>query len=136
MTPDPRFITLPKSFWAFVRLIGQECGYTERGRGEILVPSREQVESRLERIDIAPGGLARELLSGVSVWDKLAEYFEYRAAILHRHVEPSLMDAEAAKKRVRIAQEETQAAVSPSNEQAKGQDAGSCILYLHDQYVD
>lgn len=98
MTPDPRFVTLPKSFWAFVRLIGQECGYTERGRGEILVPSREQVESRLEKIDIALGGLARELLRGVSIWDKLAEYFEHRADILHRHVEPSLMDAETAKK--------------------------------------
>lgn len=98
MTPDPRFIALPKSFWAFVRLIGQECGYTERGRGEILVPSREQVESRLEKIDIAPGCLTPELLRGVSIWDKLAEYFEYRADILHRHVEPSLMDAQAAKK--------------------------------------
>ena len=98
MTPDPRFVALPKSFWAFVRLIGQECGYTERGKGEILVPSREQVESRLERIDIAPGGLSRELLNGVSIWDKLAAYFEHRADILHRHVEPSLMDAGAARK--------------------------------------
>ncbi len=62
MTPDPRFIKLPKSFWAFVRLIGQECGYTERGRGEILVPSREKVESRLEKIDISPGSLTRRLL--------------------------------------------------------------------------
>ncbi len=97
MTPDPRFIKLPKSFWAFVRLIGQECGYTKRGKGEILVPSREQVENRLEKIDIASGGLTRELLSGVSIWDKLTEYFEHRADILHRHVEPSLMDAQAAK---------------------------------------
>ena len=31
MTPDSRFLNLPKSFWAFVRLIGQECGYTQRG---------------------------------------------------------------------------------------------------------
>ncbi len=62
------------------------------------MPSREQVESRLERIDIAPGGLSRELLNGVSIWDKLAAYFEHRADILHRHVEPSLMDAEAARK--------------------------------------
>ena len=98
MTPDSRFITLPKSFWAFVRLIGQECGYTERGKGEILVPSREQVERRLEKIDIAPGSLTRTLLRGVSIWDKLEEYFEYRADILRRHVEPSLMDAKSAKK--------------------------------------
>ena len=34
----------------------------------------------------------------MSIWDKLAEYFEHRADILHRHVEPSLMDAQAAKK--------------------------------------
>ena len=98
MTPDPRFIKLPKPFWAFVRLIGQECGYTERGKGEILVPSRERVESRLEKIDIDPESLTRALLRGVSIWDKLVEYFEHRADILHRHVEPSLMDAEAAKR--------------------------------------
>ena len=99
MTPAPRFITLPKSFWAFVRLIGQECGYTERGRGKILVPSREQVESRLEKIDVTPESLTCELPGGASVWDKLVAYFEHRADILHRHVEPSLMDAEAARKK-------------------------------------
>lgn len=98
MTPDHRFVTLPKSFWAFVRLIGQECGYTERGRGEILIPLREQVESRLEKIDVTPESLARELPRGASIWDKLAAYFEHRADILHRHVEPSLMDAGAARK--------------------------------------
>lgn len=98
MKADSRFIDLPKSFWAYVRIIGQECGYSVRGAGKILVPSREKVESKMENINISIKSFNDKLPSGMPVWDKLAAYFEYRAEILHNHVEPSLMDAESAKK--------------------------------------
>ena len=32
MKPDPRFLKQPKSFWANVRTISQEVGYTEPPR--------------------------------------------------------------------------------------------------------
>lgn len=102
MTPDPRFLKLPKSFWAYVRLIGQECGYTERTTGKILVPSRTNVESRLEKINVLPHSLDMVLLRGLSTWDKLREYFEYRANVLHEQVEPFLMDAKAANREYQI----------------------------------
>jgi len=89
---------LPKPFWAYVRLIGQGCGYTKRGTGQLLVPSREKVESQMEKIGILPESLDITLPSGVPTWDKLVEYFEYRADVLQTHVEPCLMDAKAAKK--------------------------------------
>lgn len=96
MTPDPRFLKLPKSFWAYVRLIGQGCGYTERTTGKILVPSRTNVEGHLEKIDILPDSLDTILPCGLSTWNKLREYFAYRASVLHEQVEPFLMDAETA----------------------------------------
>jgi hypothetical protein len=98
MIPDKRFLSLPKPFWAFVRLIGQECGYTKRGTGELLVPCRELVEQQMAKIDIAPTSLDATLPGGIQTWEKLVDYFEYRADLLLNIVEPNLMDAAQAKK--------------------------------------
>jgi len=95
MKPDERFTGLPKSFWAYVRLIGQECGYAQKGR--IIVPDHEKVVSRMERVGISPASLDVTLVGGIRTWDKLAEYFESRAQTLHDYVEPNLMDADEAK---------------------------------------
>ena len=38
MKPDPRFLKQPKSFWANVRTISQEVGYTEPANGYWKVP--------------------------------------------------------------------------------------------------
>ena len=98
MTADTRFLGLPKSFWAFVRLIGQECGYTKRGSNELLVPSRDAVEKQIAKIGITPACLDAPLPGGIKTWDKLVEYFTYRADLLRNVVEPNLMDATQAKK--------------------------------------
>jgi hypothetical protein len=97
MTPDTRFLGLPKPFWAFVRLIGQECGYTKRGTGELLVPERETVEQQVAKISIDPASLNAALPDGTQIWNKLVDYFEYRATLLLNVVEPNLMDATQAK---------------------------------------
>jgi len=98
MIPDSRFVGLPKPFWAYVRLIGQECGYTQRGTGRILIPSRDAVETKMETLDLSADSLGTVLPGGASIWGKLLEYFTYRADVLHQHVEPNLMDAAAAKR--------------------------------------
>lgn len=98
MTADTRFLGLPKPFWAFVRLIGQECGYTKRGSNELLVPSHDAVEKKIEKIGITPACLDVPLPCGIKTWDKLVEYFTYRADLLRNVVEPNLMDATQAKK--------------------------------------
>ncbi len=101
MKPDLRFLNLPKSFWAFVRLIGQECGYTKRGAGELLVPSREVVEKKMKALNISPESLDATLPSGEVLWAKLTQYFEFRANLLHKHVEPNLMTATQAEQEFR-----------------------------------
>jgi hypothetical protein len=97
MIPDSRFLKLPKSFWAFVRLIGQECGYTKRGTGTPLVPARGDVEKRMDRIGVSPESLDAALSGRTTIWNKLAEYLGYRADLLVHHFEPHLMDATRAK---------------------------------------
>lgn len=98
MKANPSFTGLPKSFWAYVRIIGQECGYSVWGKGRILVPTREKVESKMAKIGISTISFDEVMPNGVSLWVKLNEYFEYRAEALHNHVEPCLMDAESAEK--------------------------------------
>ncbi len=98
MKPDQKFTTLPKRFWALVRLIGQECGYTKRGTGRILIPEREKVEEKLEALSLSLGCLEEPLCGKKSTWDVLVKYFTCRAHLLHKHVEPNLMDAKQAKR--------------------------------------
>lgn len=96
MKPDERFLKLPKSFWAYVRLIGQECGYSQRGTGRLLVPTRHSVERKMQRLNLPSDSLDAELSGGSIIWDKLIEYLEYRAELAFTHIEPSLMNAEQA----------------------------------------
>jgi len=96
MTPDKRFVGLPKQFWALVRLIGQECGYASRG--QITVPAREAVENALTALDLAATVLDAPLQNGSTTWTLLHDYFTFRRDLLHKHVEPNLMDASQAKK--------------------------------------
>lgn len=95
MTPDKRFVQLPKNFWSLVRLIGQECGYASRG--QITVPTKEAVAAALKALGLKTEALARALPDGNITWDVLLEYFTYRRDLLHQHVEPNLMDAAQAK---------------------------------------
>lgn len=96
MIADKRFTGLPKSFWALVRLIGQECGYATKG--QITIPARQDVESALSKLDLTPAALDSGLPDGRKVWATLLEYFAHRRGVLHNEVEPNLMDAREAKR--------------------------------------
>jgi hypothetical protein len=47
MKPDTRFSNQNKDFWANVRLISEEAGYTSRGSGQIKIPSIENIKHAL-----------------------------------------------------------------------------------------
>ncbi len=98
MKPNDTFLKLPKTFWAGVRLISQEIGYTERGTGRIKVPSREQIKTKLERCEIDFDKLQNQRFASKDFGTLLADYFVYRADILYSFVEPHLMDGKRAKR--------------------------------------
>jgi hypothetical protein len=121
MKPDPRFLDQPKSFWANVRTISQEIGYTETADGYWKVPPGLTIPSNLKKhggpkknkvrsYDLQVMNQAYEKLGlqsdhvlhsrGVptELGKLLCEYFAYRAEILNTTVQPNLMDAAAAKK--------------------------------------
>jgi hypothetical protein len=96
MTPNPIFLGQPKSFWAYVRSISQAAGYTVRGKGQIKVPTIEEMAEALD--DLGLDGTRLLKPDGAT---KLAQtvhaYFEYRAQILNGLVEPRLMDKDKAR---------------------------------------
>lgn len=98
MKPNESFLDLPKTFWASVRLISQEVGYTDRKTGQIKVPSDAEISQKLAQFDIDIDRLQNQAVSSQRYALLLQQYFEYRAEILQSFVKPHLMDLEKARK--------------------------------------
>lgn len=96
MKADPQFDKLPKSFWAAVRTVSQELGYTVRGESQVKVPTVSEMGRAFDVLglnaqhigdDENPTDLAKTLLA----------YYRHRANVLNSFVEPRLMNAKQAK---------------------------------------
>jgi len=98
MKPNNTFLGLPKNFWASVRLISQEVGYTQRTTGQIKIPTNTEINAKLEKLDINFSSLQEQYTNSGNFGDLLQDYFSYRADILNTYVEPRLMDVTKAKK--------------------------------------
>lgn len=97
MKPDSRFLNLPKDFWAHVRLISQEAGYTVRGKGRIKLPSADEIKGVMDKLSLSSDHILSANREVTGFGKLLLEYFDYRAGVLHGSVENLLMNAEAAK---------------------------------------
>jgi len=99
MTPDKRFLNLPKSFWAHVRLISQGVGYTKRGEKSIKVPSLQEIQKVFKTLTLGTEHIINAETNKATDFGRLLlKYFRYRADILHRQAEPNLMNVSEAKK--------------------------------------
>ncbi len=93
MRPDTRFLKESKSFWAYVRTISQQIGYTQRGTGQIKVPEIEEIVRELRKIGLDYSCLLDPNAHPTALGKRLLDYFRHRAMVLNRMVEPLLMDA-------------------------------------------
>ncbi len=97
MVPEPRFRDQSKRFWAYVRILSQTLGYTDRKTKMIKNPELGDIKSALVSLGldctriISPIGFSTELGSDLDA------YFSYRAKILNEYVRTNLMVAEQAK---------------------------------------
>ena len=94
MKPIPRFLNKPKSFWASVRSLSQQVGYSKGAT--IIVPSVKQMAVAFTNLGLDPtrifhNGAPTELAN------ELHDYFKERARVLVDEVEPKLLSAEQAK---------------------------------------
>ena len=92
MKPDPRFAAQTKEFWANVRTISQELGYTQRGAGIIKVPSLAEVQKRYTALGLSSVHLGKSTGELTSFGSILFDYFAYRANVLNDFVRVHLMN--------------------------------------------
>jgi len=94
MKPIKKFLNKPKYFWACVRSLSQQIGYSKGNT--IIVPTVEQMVAAFEKL-----GLDSERLfyhdKPTELAEELVEYFSERSRILVDEVEPKLLNAEQAK---------------------------------------
>jgi len=98
MKPDPRFLKQPKTFWAHVRTISEQFGYTKRGEGVIKTPQLADIAEILETIGLSDRNILNQDNSPSDFCRLLVDYYEYRANILNTYVEPRLMNVERTQK--------------------------------------
>lgn len=96
MKPNKKFQQQPKSFWASIRSLSQEIGYTKDGK--LLVPSYTQMAEAFIKLELQPSVIVNSLGQPTPLAILLREYFEHRAEVLTRDVEPRLMNKDRAKK--------------------------------------
>jgi len=98
MKPNSEFMNLPKKFWASVRLISQEVGYTGKSTGQIKIPAADEIDTKLQKFGVDFYRLQEQKTDIGNFGQLLHDYFTYRADILNTYVEPRLMNAVRAKK--------------------------------------
>ncbi len=122
MQPNREFVGLPKAFWANIRTISQKVGYTVKLKrqagvqgqpGPLKVPTLEEMKVALESINLTSKHLMNESGRPTDLGKLLVRYYNYRADVLTRIVEPALMDATKAEQLFHKLQQELKSTAKP-----------------------
>jgi len=97
MQAHQKFKNLPKSFWATVKSVSQQTGYTVRNQGIVKIPAAKEILQAFIDLNLDPENIIKNK-EETDLTKLLIEYYTYRADILNNYVEPRLMDTERAKK--------------------------------------
>lgn len=92
MRADQRFLRQHKSFWANVRTITEKVGYTERGTGQVKVPTLAETKQALHASGLTSRHIVDEGGVATSLGILLLDYFKHRADVLNAYVRTRLMD--------------------------------------------
>jgi hypothetical protein len=96
MKADTQFLSQRKEFWANVRTISQEIGYTVRGAGVIKIPSLTEIQKKYKELHLDTHHICDEKGQLTEFGETLLAYFKYRAHVLDGFVQNNLMSKETA----------------------------------------
>lgn len=97
MKPEECFLRQPQHFWANVRTISEQVGYTATGTGQVKEPTLAETKAALQKRGLDSLHIADEKDHLTDFGNTLFSYFEHRAKVLNTFVESRLMDAAHAK---------------------------------------
>lgn len=86
----------PKNFWAYVRSISEEKGYTERKSHQVRSYSTKGIKEALNDRNLNSAEIFEPNGQFTELGKALKGYFDYRADVLNNYVEKQLMDANEA----------------------------------------
>lgn len=98
MKADLRFLTQPKTFWAHVRTISQEVGYTDRVTKVIRIPTLAEIRFKFHKLKLQTSHIADDFDVLTEFGQTLMDYFTFRATVLNESVRGQLMNKDAAEK--------------------------------------
>jgi len=98
MIPDSRFVKLPKQFWANIRTISEQLGYTKRGTGQVRIPHPSEIRQSFEVLGLSTSHLFHGDWKLTPMGTSVLSYFEYRAHVLNSFVESHLMNSAEARR--------------------------------------
>ena len=98
MKPEPTFLAQTKEFWAHIRTISQQVGYTQRGQRTIKVPTLAEVGQALLALGLNTQHVASDGGLVTPFGETILAYFAFRARVLNETVQAQLMDREAAER--------------------------------------
>lgn len=96
MKADARFLTQPKEFWANVRTISQEVGYTRRGANSIKIPPLDAIQEKFNKLELSTDHIVGEDGTLTDFGQRLFDYFSFRAAVLNDTVQGYFMRKDSA----------------------------------------
>ena len=96
MKADPRFLRQTKEFWANIRTISQEIGYTNRGQESILVPTLAQIGKAFEKLSLSMNHIVTKNGTLTTFGKTLFDYFVFRADLLNNTAQHYLMKKDEA----------------------------------------
>lgn len=97
MKPNARFAGQSKSFWACVRSLSQELGYTVKRQGRIKVHTINEIRQSFINLDLNPLAISDGNGAPTRLASLLHDYFQYRADILESIADKKLMNVGQAK---------------------------------------
>lgn len=98
MKAEERFLKQDRKFWAYVRSISQEVGYTAKRKKQILIPTMSQICKAMTELGLSYSEIVDDNDHPTNLGLTLCAYFQYRADILNNEVENLLMTAGTAEK--------------------------------------
>ena len=96
MRANAKYAGQSKEFWANIRLISQEVGYTERGTNSIKIPTVDAIRKKFNDLGLISAHIIRADNTLTDFGQYLIDYFTYRSTILNEKVQDLLMSRESA----------------------------------------
>ena len=97
MKPNMKYTSLPKDFWANIKLLSEEIGYSSRGSDKLKIYSAKEIIDCLKKKKLDTAYLKFKLRNNHSYLENIVGYLNYRSECLLKTVKPNLMDRNGAK---------------------------------------